>query len=361
MAIETAFQFLRSPAAARRIPPVVVIFGPHAFLREYILDAIARRLAADGHQYLTFQVGAGDDFGAVLNELRAPDLFAPKRLIACRVLRARRDRGGDDDAGESESRAGAVAGEAALAEAIEQARGPGSLVLVYEKDNAPAKIRRAAEKSGLLINCNRPFDVQLEQYASAFARARGLKLAPAAADLLISRHANDLAAISNALGKAAIFCDAGATVQPGDLNESSARRMPELFELADSLARGRAGAALSQLGRALALGRDPFEIIALEIIPVMRRMMLAAAMLAARKSERDIAALMGVAPQSNLAQGAIAGARRFGQARLERAFWLACKLDADFKNGKIKEREQALAGLLIDLMGAPDPDAAARA
>jgi DNA polymerase III delta subunit len=360
MAVETAMQFLRSADAARRFPPVVVIFGPHAFLREYILDAIARRLAADGHHYLTFQVGAGDDFGAVLNELRAPDLFAPKRLIACRVLRARRDRAADDDAAEGESRAGAGAGEGALAEAIEQARGPGALVLVYERDNAPAKIRRAAEKSGLLISCNRPFDDQLEQYAIVFARARGLKLAPAAADLLISRHAGDLAAISNALGKSAIFCDAGATVQPGDLNESSARRMPELFELADSVARGRAGAALSQLDRSFALGRDAFEILALEIIPTMRRMMLAAAILAARKSEREVAAVMGLAPQSNLAQNAIAGARRFGQPRLERAFWRACQLDADFKNGKIKEKEQALAGLLIDLMRARDADATAR-
>ncbi|MGA7870643.1 MAG: hypothetical protein WCA22_07060, partial [Candidatus Binatus sp.] len=90
MPLETALAYLRG--GERRIPPVVVIFGPHAFLREYVLDSIVRKLAADGCEYRGFQVGAGDDYGAVLNELRAPDLFAPRRALGCRILKSRRDR-----------------------------------------------------------------------------------------------------------------------------------------------------------------------------------------------------------------------------------------------------------------------------
>jgi len=146
----------------------------------------------------------------------------------------------------------------------------------------------------------------------------------------------------------------GVAVQPTDLDEQGARRMPEAFELAESLARGRTSSALAQLGRAIALGRDVFEILGVEIIPTMRRMMIAASMLASRKSPADVAAALGVSPTSGLATRAIEGARRLGLPRLERAYWRACKLDADFKNGQLKEREEALAGLLLELMESPN-------
>jgi DNA polymerase III delta subunit len=354
MPLETALAYLRGAGGDRRIPPVVLIFGPHAFLREYVLDSIVRKLVADGCQYRSFQIGAGDDYGAALNELRAPDLFAPRRAIACRILKSRRDKAETADADGADARTpGSGGSEAALVASIETARGPGSLVLLYEKDNAPAKVRRAAEKSALLVNCLRPFDNQIEQYVNAFAHTHGLKLAPAAIDLIISRHGGDLAAVGNTLGKATIFAEPGKLVQPADLDEG-ARRMPEAFELAESVARGRATAALAQLGRALALGREVFEILAVEIIPMMRRMMIAASMMAARKSPGDVAAAMGLPPQSGLATRAIEGARRFGLARLERAYWRACAMDAGFKDGTIKEREQALAGLILELMTAPD-------
>src|ERR1700689_3488748 len=356
MPLETALAYLRGAPGERRIPPVVVIFGPHAFLREYVFDSIVRRLVADGCQYSSFYLGSGDDYGAMLNELNAPDLFAPRRVIACRILKSRRDRaetaGADAEAGDTRA-SGSGGSEAALAAAIETAQGPGNLVLLYEKDNAPAKIRRAAEKPALLVNCMRPFDNQIEQYVSAFAQSLGLRMSPGAMDLIISRHGGDLAAIANVLGKVTIFTEPGAAVQPGDLDEG-ARRMPEAFELAESVARGRTSAALAQLGRALALGREVFEILAVEIIPMMRRMMIAASLMASRRSPGDVAAALGLPPQSGLATRAIEGARRFGLARLERAYWRACAMDAGFKDGTIKNREEALAGLLLELMTTPD-------
>jgi DNA polymerase III delta subunit len=285
----------------------------------------------------------------VLNELRAPDLFAPKLALTCRILRSRRERS-DDAEGADPRSAGVGGGEAALVAAIEAARGPGHLILLYEKDNAPAKVRRAAEKPALMVNCMRPFDNQIEQYVQVFAHRLGLKLAPAALDMLISRHGGDLAAVANALAKVTIFAEPGASVQASDLDEQGARRMPEAFELAESLARGRASAALAQLGRALALGRDVFEILAVEVIPVLRRMMIAASTLAARGRESDVAAALGVQPTSGLATRAIEGARLLGLPRLERAYRRACELDANFKNGQLKEKEEALAGLILELM-----------
>jgi DNA polymerase III delta subunit len=352
MAVETALSMLRAGERAT-LAPAIVISGPHAFLREYIFDTVRRRMLRQGMKYRGFQVGGAEGFDAVLAELREADLFAPMRVVGCRVLRSHRggdQDGGDDGAASSTSRSGAGGAEAALAEALETMRGPGALIVVYERDTAPAKIRRAAEQSGLAINCPRPYDNQLTQFAEAFARVQDLRLGRGVAELLISRHAGDLAAIANTLAKAAIHREPGATLSPADLGDPAAAKIPDLFELAEALSNGRAAAALATLGRALAAGRDPFELLAVEIAPVMRRMMLAASMAAHKQSAPQIAAALGMSPSSPLAMRAIEGARRFGMPRLTEAYRRVAQLDADFKNGRIKEREEALAGMLLELM-----------
>jgi DNA polymerase III delta subunit len=352
MAVETALSILRAGDRAT-LSPAIVISGPHAFLREYLFDIVRRRMLQQGMKYRGFQVGGAQGFDAVLAELREADLFAPVRVVGCRVLRSHRggdQDGGDDGPSSGTSRSGAGGGEAALAEALETMRGPGALIVVYERETAPAKIRRAAEQGGLAINCPRPYDNQLAQFAEAFARVQDLRLGRGVADLLISRHAGDLSAIANTLAKAAIHREPGAILSPSDLGDPAAAKIPDLFELAEALSNGRAAAALATLGRALAAGRDPFELLAVEIAPVMRRMMLAASMAAHKQSAPQIAVALGMSPSSPLAMRAIDGARRFGMPRLTEAYRRVAKLDADFKNGRIKEREEALAGMLLELM-----------
>lgn len=352
MAVETALAVLRAGDRIK-LPPAVVISGPHAFLREYVFDHVRRRLTGQGMIYRGFQVGGAGGFDAVLAELREADLFAPKRLVACRVLRSHRGGGSsdgeDDDADGTGGRKGAAAGEAALADALEALPPPGTLVVLYDRDSAPARIRRAVERDGLAINCMRPFDNQLVQFVDAFAGASGLRLGPDVAELLVSRHAGDLSAIANTLAKAAVGCTPGAVLDASDLAEPAAATVPELFDLAEVLGDGRAAATFTILQRALGVGRDPLELLSVEVIPVMRRMMLAASMAARRQSARQIAAALGFSPASSIAQRAIEGAQRFGLARLTQAYRRACELDAGFKNGQLKEREEELASLLLDL------------
>ncbi len=219
MPAEHALAFLRAIETARTLPNAILIAGPQAFLREYVVDAIARRLIREGLQYRTFQIANASDFASVVEELRAPDLFAPKRMLVCRVMRSFRERGGDDDAeqrAEKETRGG----DAGLIGAVSEAKPPNHLVVVYEKDAAPAKIRRAAEAAGVVVNCARSFDNQLSQYAQMFARGLDLKLSHSAAELLISRHGGDLAAIANALGKIAIHLEKGAAIEPAASNRA---------------------------------------------------------------------------------------------------------------------------------------------
>lgn len=355
MSIENALGFLRSLEGSRPLAGTIVIFGPHGFLREFVVSTTAGRLAAQGYKYRSIQIGAGGDLALALDELGEPDLFAAKRLLVCRVLKSHRDRGGDDladdDDDSAQSRAAPGGGEAALAQVIEAGVAPNHLMLIYERDNVPARIRKAAEKSSALVNCLRPFDNQISDYALAFARARGRKLAAGSADFLAARHAGDLAAIANALDKAALLAEDGRTIEESALSEPGTRKIPDLFEIADSVARGLASRVLGQVDRALAFGRDPIELLAVEIIPALRRMMIAATMLSHRRAAAEIASAIGASPTSGLVTRAIDGARRFGLPRLKKSYTRAIELDESFKNGTIKEREQALGVLLLDLMG----------
>ena len=351
MAVENALAFLRG--GARTLAPVHLIAGPQPFLREYVLETLRLRLAADGFKYRPFQVGGSDGYGAVISELEGADLFAPKRLIACRVLKTHRERssGGDDDTSEAgEGRSGGAADESALCAALERISGPVYFAIVHERDNAPAKIRRMAEKTGTVINCLRPFDNQIGQYIEVFANKLGLKLSFNAVDLLVGRHGSDLAAIANALAKASISCADGAKVESADFGAGGASRIPDLFELAESVARGRPGEALALFDRAIQTGRDPIELLAVEVIPLVRRMLVAASMLEKRKSPADVARTLGMAPTSQLIVRAVDGGRRFGAQRLMKAHRRACELDAKFKNGLIREREQAISAMLLELM-----------
>jgi len=355
VAVENALAFVRG-SGARPEPSIYVIAGPQPFLREYVLDTMRKRMDAEGFQYRSFQIGGGDGFGAVIQELEGADLFAPKRLVACRVLKNYRERGGDEEGEEATAGGRGGGGEAALISAIERISPAVRLALIYDRDAAPAKLRRVAEQSGLVINCMRPFDNQIGQYAEAFARALGLKLARDTADLLALRHGGDLAAIANALSLAAIApaghgqIDEASLGGVGAAGASMSSRVPDLFELAESIPRGHVNETIGLFDRASQTGRDAIELLAVEIIPLMRRMLIAAVMLDQRKGASEVARALGLPPSSGLMTRAVDGARRFGRERLTRAYRRAAELDAQFKAGLLKEREAAIALMLIDLM-----------
>ena len=357
MAAENALGFIRAIGLERGIAaPVFLIAGQQAFLREYVLDALRHRLARDGFNYRAFQVGGSGGFGPIIDELEGADLFAPKRLVACRVLKSHRGRSAEEDDGDDsgeDARSGGGADEAALAEVIERVGGATRLAVVYERDNAPAKMRRAVEKTGVVVNCPRPYDNQIAQYVEAFARTLGLKLGVDAADLLAVRHGSDLGEIANELSKAAIRCGEKGRVEASDLSERGASRVPDIFEIAECVARGSTGEALALLDRAIQTGRDPIEILGVEIIPLVRRMLIAASLIAKRKGIGEISRALGLQPASALLTRAVDGARRMGFERLARAHRRLCELDAQFKTGMIRERDQALGAMIIELMAEP--------
>jgi DNA polymerase III delta subunit len=350
LAVENAIGFLRALSQKRAIAPITVIFGPQAFLREYALDTLRGRLADDGFKYRSLQIGGADTYNALVSELKGGDLFAPKRLVVGRVLRSYRERGSDGGSEIDGYPGFSARDEVDLMAACTRIDATVRLALVYERDKVPVKMRRFVEQSGTVVNCLRPFENQLAQYAELLARSAGIRLTTKQADLLVARHAGDLAEIANTLDKAAITRRDDGRIELAELGGVGVR-IPELFEIAETLTQRGVGETLALFDRAIQTGRDPIEVLSLELIPQVRRMLLAATLLSRKKDPGMLGAALGVAPNSPLAVRAIEGARRFGLRRLERIHQRVCELDASFKNGMIKEREQSVSALMLELAG----------
>jgi len=351
MPSENALAFLSQLDSGKAlIPSVILIAGPQAFLKEYVLDACRDQLRGPGRESQSFQIGAGGDFGAVLEAIAAPGLFAPAAIVACRILRT---RGTADDDGEGgETRSARSPDDSRLSRAIELARNPSHLILLYDRDAAPAKVQRQVEKSGLAVICNKPFESQLTQVGALFARRLGLKINYATADTLADRFGNNLAAMHNALVLATI---AAPNHKPDDFLRSgpgAGDLGTELFQISESLSGDQPIVPFAMIDRAAAIGRDPTELLSVEIIPALRRLMIAATLTMQGQGPAEIAMEVSMSPRSPRVTALCNAARRYGLRRLTETYRDAIELDANFKNGIVKEREPALsvllAGLLLD-------------
>jgi|SRR5579875_3567424 DNA polymerase III delta subunit len=348
MPAENALAFFSQLDAGKALmPPAILIVGGQIFLKEYVLDACREKLRGPGRDAQSFQIGGGADFGAVLEAIAAPSLFAPATIAICRILRS---RSGSDDDGEGGEGRGGRGDDSKLIRAIELVRNPSHLVLLYERDSAPAKVQRQVEKSGLCIVCNKPFESQLPQFAALFARRLGLKLGYSGAETLTERYGTNLAAMHNALVLAAI---AAPRQKPDDFLHAGAGGADlgaELFQISESLSGDLPLLPLAMIDRAIAVGRDPTELLSVEIIPALRRLVIAAALGMQGQGPAEIAMEVGMSPRSPRITAIANAARRFGLRRLTRTYRDAIELDANFKNGMVKEREHALSALLAPLL-----------
>lgn len=350
MASENALAFLSQLEAGKALlPAVILISGPQAFLKEYVLDACRDALRGPGRESQSFHIGPGAGFGAVMEAVSAPSLFAPAMVATCRIFRSR--GAAESDGGEAgEGRASRGTEDSSLSRAIELARTPSHLILIYDRDNAPAKVQRQVEKAGLGVICSKPFESQCSQFATLFARRLGLKINYASADALTERYATNLAAMHNTLVLAAI-----ATIEqnPDEFLRSATGTVDlggELFQISESLSGDLPLMPLAMIDRAVAIGRDPTELLSLEIIPALRKLLIAATLTMQGQGPAEIAMEISMSPRSPRVTATVNAARRYGLRRLTRTYREAIDLDASFKNGTVKEREQALSSLLAPLL-----------
>jgi len=357
MAAENALAFLRQFETGKpMLPATIVITGTQPFLKEYVLECCCAVARGEAAELRRFHIGNAADLAPLLEAVAAPGLFSSATTAVARILRTRRIRAEGDDESEEQD-AGGRGDDGLLNEAIESVRLPSRLILLYERDSAPAKVIRAVEANGLTIACNRPYDSQLIQYAGVFAHRLGVTLSPAALDLIVLKYGGNLLEMHNALALAALV----KTIQPPDQFVRSlggdSRLGGEVFALSESLAGDRPELAFALLDGAYGLGRDPNELLAVEVIPALRRMVTAANLLEQRRAPIEVAVALKLPPRSPMVAVAMDAAKRFGKTHLNAVYRAAVELDRGMKDGTIRDREAALSGLLLALLAQGRPQA----
>jgi DNA polymerase-3 subunit delta len=244
----------RALPAAQKAAPLVLLTGEERFFREEAIREVEAALGP-GVDRVELRAAArgGPEPAAILDELRAFSLFAPRRLVIVR------------DAEPFIAAAGTEIVAAALA-----AKGRATLVLDAPALDRRKKAAKEVEKASLFIEARplfaepppwarapRPWDSPLVDWVVRRAAERGKKLAPPLAWALTRITGTDLFEIAATLEKLDLFLGERAAVTEADIEAVAGHtRRDDAGAVADAIARRDVAAALAALGRAFRSGLE---------------------------------------------------------------------------------------------------------
>lgn len=233
--------------AGGKLRPAYLVAGSEALWRDEALAAIrAAALGEDGGDF-DFERLAGERTAAsqLLDSVRALPLIAKRRLVILREPEAR--RGGKAEA---------------LGDAIERAvRDVASadscvLVVIAEQIDRRSRWVKAFTEPAALVACDPPRGAKAAlDFLKGEARAQGVTLEGAAAELLAQAVGPQLLLLRQELAKAALFAGVGARVTRAHVEETLCVVAEQpIWDLTDAIGEGRTADALALLSRMLRSG-----------------------------------------------------------------------------------------------------------
>jgi DNA polymerase-3 subunit delta len=190
------------------------------------------------------------------------------------------------------------------------------------------------------------------------AKREGVDISPAAVRLLADLVGNDLWALSQELGKLALYA-AGRQVEEEDVRSLTvAARETSVFALVDAVVEGRPDQALRLLEQLLDQGAAPTYLLAM-ITRQYRNLLLTREMLRDRRPQSEIGQRLGISSAFALGK-VLEQARRYPPAGLAGSYRRLLEADASIKTGLYRE-ELALELLVADLARPPKAGPPSRA
>lgn len=193
-----------------------------------------------------------------------------------------------------------------------------------------------------------PSQRDLPGWIQTRARREGVDISPAAVRLLADLVGNDLWALSQELGKLALYA-AGRQVEEEDVRALTvAARETSVFALVDAVVEGRPDQALRLLEQLLDRGAAPTYLLAM-ITRQYRNLLLTKEMLSERLPQSEIGQRLAISAPFALGK-VLEQARRYPPAGLVASYHRLLEADASIKTGVYHE-ELALELLVADLAG----------
>jgi DNA polymerase-3 subunit delta len=341
---------------------VYVLAGREGFFKGELLALIKRHCLDDPDSPACHELRPGEgtelSLPALLDELRAMSLFAPRKMVVVRQA----DRFvRDNDAG----LAGYLGAPAPHA----------FLVLDVEALLARSKLAAAVKKGGVLLDCrklyenappwkpDRPEESELVHWLRQRAAAGNLRLDPRAALRLTELTGNSPGALDNELEKLRLH-GTGRTITAEDvLTVCAPGHVRKVYALVDAVTRGDRAGAFSALADALQWGleRGPggrVERRATGIAPMvigqfhrfLRNVWSCKRMLADGHSVREVAAAQGETRFPRRYEAMVAYAQRAPFDALRRRFRALLEADRAFKRSA-QPPEALLTGIVAVFLG----------
>ena len=238
---------LAKELAGGRVRPAYLVAGAEVLLRDEALAAIRRAaLGEDGGDF-DYDKLAGERTtpGQLQDSVRVLPMLAKRRCVVLREPEARKG-------GKGEALAEALAGVVADVAASDTC----TLVVVAEQIDRRSRWVKAFAEPAAFVACDPPKNVK---EALAFlreeARAQGVALEPAAAELLAESVGPNLLALRQELTKASLYAGDGVSVTRAHVQQTICAVADEpIWDLTDAIGDGRTADALGVLSRMLAGG-----------------------------------------------------------------------------------------------------------
>ena len=196
------------------LPPMVVIAGEELFLRDQFLGDVRRAIFGTedpGMGWVRLDAGSlgGSPMAVILDEVRTPSMFAPRKVVVVDPADALFKRGGAEGADDDDRMTPREMLENYLESPVEGA----TLVLVTSTWLKTTRLHKALDKRGGIKSAEPIKDHQAAAWAMRRAKEAYAKtLEPAAAERLADLIGADMQRLDNELAKLSLYAPAAPAI-----------------------------------------------------------------------------------------------------------------------------------------------------
>ena len=289
------FSELAGHLAKGELAPVYLVFGPEDFLRGEAVKLIREKAARGKEPCDTAELDAAEgDPRKLLDELRTPSLFAPRRLALIENARLLFEPTVEPLLRYVEQPSPRTTLVLIAGEMRQSARKPPKKPKKEATKSAPAGKPAAHTKEHLLrkitvVECPMVSQKRLADWCIQRARALGKPMAPDAADLLADMIGTNLGEMDGQIRNLITYCKERPRITGKDVSDlCSADRLWRTWELTEAILDRRTAAALRALDRILRDAEKPVGILA-AIGRDVRRLIVVKQLARQRLSHAEIA------------------------------------------------------------------------
>lgn len=317
------------------VPPVVVLHGGEAHLKEACRERISRAVLGEEEDAgigLTRFAGRDAEWKSVRDELVTVSMFGERRVVCV------------DDAEDFVTRH-----RSALESYADRPSSQATLVLDVKTWRKNTRLAKKVAETGLELDCSELQGAQLTAWLIEQAKGDGKQLSRDGAALMVELAGGGLTLLDQELAKLVAYVGERERITLEDVRALvGGWRAETTWKMTDSVRDGRPAAALQALGKLLAAGEAPQKILG-GINYVFRKYSRATELARQGSPLRSALQQAGVFPRD--VDAAEQYLRRLGRPKAERILPLLIGADSGLKGGsRVSERLQ-LEQLLLGLSG----------